>query len=335
VASKLRCAVIGAGRIGQIHATNIAQRVAGAELVAVADVRLDAARDLAARLNVPNVYADYREAIALASVDTVVVCTPTSTHYDVIMAAAARGLRIFTEKPVDLDLAKIDAIIAEVARRKVPFMVGFQRRYDPDFARMRAVVRDGGVGAVHVVRITSRDAVPPPESFIPTSGGLFLDMTIHDLDMVRFLTGSEVAGVYAKATVLVDPMFARAGDVDTAVITLTLENGALACIDNSRKAVYGQDQRAEVFGSSGMVSSANHVIDRVVRADEAGSHGSRLMSFFPERYADAYRLEMQAFVDLVQAGRPMDVTGHDGRQAVAIALAVQQSARDGRFVQLG
>ena len=195
-------------------------------------------------------------------------------------------------------------------------------------------MREGGIGTVHLVRISSRDAVPPPESFIPTSGGLFLDMSIHDLDMVRYLTGSEVTGVYAQATVLVDPMFARAGDVDTAVITLTLANGALACIDNSRQAVYGQDQRAEVFGSRGMVGSTNHVLDRVVHADQTGSHGARLMSFFPERYADAYRIEMQAFVDAVRAGQPMEVTGHDGRQAVAIGLAVQQSAREGRFVNL-
>src|SRR5690606_31723531 len=168
-----------------------------------------------------------------------------------------------------------------VAARGVPMMVGFQRRYDPDFARLRAMVAAGKVGDVHVVRITSRDAVAPPRSFISTSGGMFLDMTVHDLDMVRFVTGREVVGIYARASVLVDPMFAEEGDWDTAVLTLTLEGGALATIDNSRRAVYGQDQRVEVFGSAGMVAATNHAEDRVTSADATGAHGARLLAFFP------------------------------------------------------
>ena len=333
--STIRFAVLGAGRIGQIHATNLAQRVTGAQLVACADIRVEAADELARRLGHPRGFSDYREVLDLPEVDAVVVCTPTNTHHEIIMAAAARGKQIFTEKPIALELSKIDEILAEVAARGVAFMVGFQRRYDPDFARVRAIVSEGGIGQVHMVRITSRDAVPPPEAFIATSGGLFLDMTIHDLDILRYVTGSEVTGVYAKAAVLVDPMFARAGDVDTAVITLTLANGALAAIDNSRKAVYGQDQRLEVFGSAGMVSTANHTVDRVLHADGAGSHGARLMSYFPERYGDAYRREMQAFVDVLRAGAPVPVTGEDGRKAVTLALAVQRSAREGRFIALG
>jgi myo-inositol 2-dehydrogenase/D-chiro-inositol 1-dehydrogenase len=332
--SLLRCAVFGAGRIGRIHAANLARQVEGAQLVAIADIDLAAARDLADRLRVPTVTTDYTDLLGREDIDAVVVCTPTSTLFDVLRACIATGRAIFTEKPIDLELARIDAINAAVAERGVPMMVGFQRRYDPDFARVRAMVEAGAVGDVHVVRITSRDAVPPHRSFIPTSGGIFLDMTVHDLDMVRFVTGREVLGVYARGSVLVDPMFAEEGDWDTAVLTLTLEGGVLATIDNSRKAVYGQDQRIEVFGSAGVVAATNHAVDRVTSADETGAHSARLMAFFPERYADAYRLEMQAFVDAVRAGRPMPVTGADGRRATALALAATRSARENRYVSL-
>jgi myo-inositol 2-dehydrogenase/D-chiro-inositol 1-dehydrogenase len=195
-------------------------------------------------------------------------------------------------------------------------------------------VASGGVGEIHIVRITSRDAVPPPESFVPTSGGIFLDMTVHDLDMVRFITGREVTGVYARGTVMVDPRFAKYDDWDTAVLTLTLEGGALATIDNSRRAVYGQDQRVEVFGSTGMAAATNHAVDRVTTADRSGRHAARLMAFFPERYAEAYRLEMQAFVDALRAGRPMPVTAADGRKATALGVAARDSARENRFISL-
>jgi myo-inositol 2-dehydrogenase/D-chiro-inositol 1-dehydrogenase len=332
--SLLRCAVFGAGRIGRIHAANLARQVEGAQLVAIADLDHAAAGALADRLRVPTVTTDYTELLGRDDIDAVVVCTPTSTHYDMLLASVAAGKAIFTEKPIDLELARIDAINAAVAERGVPMMVGFQRRYDPDFARVRAMVEAGAVGAVHVVRITSRDAVPPHRSFIATSGGIFLDMTVHDLDMVRFVTGREIVGVYARASVLVDPMFAEEGDWDTAVLTLTLEGGVLATIDNSRSAVYGQDQRVEVFGSSGVVAATNHAVDRVTSADQAGAHAARLMAFFPERYADAYRLEMQAFADAVLAGRPMPVTGEDGRRATALAVAATRSARENRYVPI-
>lgn len=330
----LRCALFGAGRIGRIHGTNLARAIDGASLVAIADVDHAAASELAARLHVPVVSDDYQQLLRRDDVDAVVVCTPTATHYDVLMASAAAGKKIFTEKPIDLDLARIDAINSAVADAGVPMMVGFQRRYDPDFVRVREMVQAGAVGDIHVVRITSRDAVPPPRAFIPTSGGIFLDMTVHDLDMVRFVTGREVTGVYARASVLVDPMFAEEGDWDTAVVTLSLEGGLLATIDNSRRAVYGQDQRVEVFGSAGVVAASNHVVDRVVSADAQGGHSARLMAFFPERYADAYRLEMQAFVDAVHQGRPMPVTGQDGRRATALAIAATRSARENRYIAL-
>lgn len=332
MSDRLRCAVFGVGRIGRIHATNLARGVEGVQLAAIVDVDRGAAKQLAERLHVPVVATDYQEILDRDDIDAVVICTPTSTHFDVIMASAAAGKAIFTEKPVDLELARIDAINAAVASRGVPMMVGFQRRYDPDFARVQAMVAAGEVGDVHIVRISSRDAVPPPRSFVPTSGGIFLDMTVHDLDMVRFVTGREVVGVYARASVLVDPMFAEEGDWDTVVVSLTLEGGALATIDNSRRAVYGQDQRVEVFGAAGVVAATNHAVDRVTSANAAGAHAARLMAFFPERYADAYRLELQAFADAVRDGRPMPVTGFDGRRATAIAIAARESARENRYV---
>jgi myo-inositol 2-dehydrogenase/D-chiro-inositol 1-dehydrogenase len=330
----LRFGVLGAGRIGTIHATNLASRVAGAEVAVIADLNPEAAAALAAKLGVPRVAADYHEALAAPDVDAFAICTPSSTHYQVIMDALPVGKPIFSEKPLDLDVAKIERINAEVARRGVPLMLGFQRRFDPDFARIAAEVRAGRIGDIHIVRITSRDSVPPPESFIPTSGGLFLDMTIHDLDLVRFVSGAEVTSVYARATVLVDDMFARAGDWDTAVITLVLSNGALATIDNSRKTAYGYDQRLEVFGARGALSNTNVARDRVLCRDEAGEHGMPYVRFFPERYADAYRLEAQAFVDAVRAGHPVPVTGHDGRQATIIARALADSVRENRPVDI-
>lgn len=330
----LRVGVLGVGRIGRIHATNLARGVAGATLVALADPQPGPLADLAGELGGPRTYADYRDLLHAADIDAVAVCTPTSTHYQVLMDVAASGRSIFTEKPIDLDLGRIDDINAEVARRGLNMMVGFQRRYDPDFRRVRDLVQAGAVGDVHMVRISSRDAIPPSREFVPTSGGLFLDMTVHDLDIVRFLTGSEVTGVFAKGAVLVDPMFAEFEDWDTAVLTLTLANGALATIDNSRRAVYGQDQRIEVFGSKGMVAADNHAVDRVTAANAEGGRSARLVDFFPERYREAYRLEMQAFVDAVRAGAPMPVTGADGRQAVVIGMAARQSARENRFVTI-
>lgn len=322
------------GRIGRIHATNLARAISGATLVALSDPQPEPLARVAAELRVSRTAADYRELLTAPDIDAVVVCTPTSTHYQVLMDVAASGKQIFAEKPIDLDLARIDVINAEVARRGLNMMVGFQRRYDPDFRRVRDMVQAGAVGNIHIVRITSRDATLPSREFVPTSGGLFLDMTVHDLDIVRFVTGSEVTGVFAKGTVLVDPMFTEFEDWDTAVLTLTLANGALATIDNSRRAVYGQDQRVEVFGSGGVVAANNHAVDRVTAADVAGGRSARLVDFFPERYRDAYRLEMQAFVDALGAGTPMPVTGADGRQAVVLGMAATRSATENRFVEI-
>jgi len=331
---KLRFGVLGVGRIGKIHAENVARRIPQAELAALADVFPDELAKVAGRLNVPRTYADYRRVLELAEVDAVAVCTPTDTHYQIILDAASAGKHIFCEKPLELSLEKIRRINEHVANCGVQLMVAFNRRFDPNFFKVRELVKAGKVGEPHLLRITSRDPAPPPESYVRSSGGLFMDMTIHDFDMARYLMGSEVTEVYARAAVLVDPMFERAGDWDTAMITLSFASGAIGAIDNSRKAVYGYDQRVEVFGSEGMVTVRNNTPDNHIHFDRTGVHCSLPLHFFMERYTESYLREMQAFVEAVLAGQPAPVTGSDGLAAVQIALAAARSVRENRPVKL-
>jgi myo-inositol 2-dehydrogenase/D-chiro-inositol 1-dehydrogenase len=325
---------LGLGRIGRIHAGNLAGRIPGAEVVAAADVFPDSFAALAEHAGAVRTATDYRDVLAMADVDAVVICTPTNQHYQMILDAASAGKHIFCEKPIDLSLEKIDRINEHVEKCGVRMMVAFNRRFDPSFAKVREMVRSGKIGAPHVVRITSRDPAPPPESYIRASGGLFLDMTIHDFDMARYLAGSEVREVYARAGVLVDSVFERAGDWDTAVVTLAFENGAIGAIDNSRKAVYGYDQRVEVFGSEGMVAAGNNTPDSHVHLDGTGVHSSLPLNFFMDRYTESYLREMRAFVDAVRGGVAVPVTGHDGLMAVAVALAAAKSVRENRPVAL-
>src|SRR5712691_7025240 len=294
---RLRFGVLGVGRIGKIHAGNLSNQIPGAELAALSDVFPEDLAAVAAQLGVSKTVSDYRDLLQDRDLDAVVICTPTHTHYQIILDAAAAGKHIFCEKPIDLSIEKIQTINEEVRKRGVQLMVGFNRRFDPNFEKVREIVEAGKVGKPHVLRITSRDPGPPPEEYIRSSGGLFLDMTIHDFDMARYLVASEVTEVYAKASVLVDPVFEKAGDWDTAVVTLTFANGALGAIDNSRKAVYGYDQRVEVFGSEGMAAVHNNTPDTHIHCDRAGIHSALPLHFFLERYAESYLREMQVFVD--------------------------------------
>ncbi|MEW5987303.1 MAG: inositol 2-dehydrogenase [Chloroflexota bacterium] len=331
---RIRIGVIGAGRIGKIHAETIATRVAGAELAAVADVDRPAAQELAGRFHTPVVTADYRDLLDDSTIDAVAICSATDTHAPIIQAAAAAGKHIFCEKPIDHDLGRIDASLQAVEAAGVKLLVGFNRRFDPNFRKVRELVAAGKVGRPHLLRITSRDPAPPPIEYVKVSGGLFLDMTIHDFDMARFLIGSEVEEVYTAAAVLVDPAIGAAGDVDTAVIILKFRNGVIGTIDNSRQAVYGYDQRVEVFGSAGMVAVANNTPDTHVFYNADGAHASLPLYFFLERYMDAYVAEMQAFVECVVNDTPSPVTGLDGRIPVAIGLAARQSYLENRPVRL-
>jgi myo-inositol 2-dehydrogenase / D-chiro-inositol 1-dehydrogenase len=327
-------AVLGLGRIGKIHSANLAARVSGAKLVAVADVATAELTAAEERLGRPRAFSNYREVLALKEVDAVAICAPTDLHYQMILEAAAAGKHIFCEKPVDLAVERIERVVEEVGRRGVELMVGFQRRFDPSFQAMREAVEAGKIGEPQLLRISSRDPAPPPESYVRSSGGIFLDMTIHDFDIARYLMGSEVVEVHARAGVLVDSMFERAGDWDTALVSLGFANGAMGAIDNSRKAVYGYDQRAEVFGSAGMLASENQTATRYIVADAAGVHLPKPLNFFLERYEEAYAREMQAFVDAIAAGRKVPVGAEDGLKAVQIGLAAAKSVRESRAVKV-
>ncbi len=267
-------------------------------------------------------------------IDAVVICSSTDTHAQMIEEAAAAGKHIFCEKPIALDLLKIDHALQAVDKASIKLQVGFNRRFDPSFKRVRDLVATGELGAPHILRITSRDPAPPPISYIKVSGGIFLDMAIHDFDMARYLMGSEVEQVYAAGAVLVDPEIGKAGDVDTAVTTLYFANGALGVIDNSRKAVYGYDQRVEVFGSAGMALVTNKTPDNVTRSDAAGVHSALPLYFFVERYAEAYVVEMLEFVQCIRENKTPSVTGVDGRIPVVMGYAAKKSFEEHRPVRL-
>jgi len=332
--ARVNIALIGAGRIGRVHARNLARHIQGVNLMAVMDVNRQAAADLALELGIPNVYDDPQLIFSDQAIQAVVICSSTDTHARFIEEAALAGKDIFCEKPIALDLPSIDRALAAVERQRVKLQVGFNRRFDPSFNRLRTIVSQGKIGTPHLLRITSRDPTPPPISYIKVSGGIFLDMTIHDFDMARYVMGDEVEEVYATGSVLVDQAIGQAGDVDTAVTVLRFRSGALGVIDNSRKAVYGYDQRVEVFGSAGMALVANKAADQVVTSDEAGVHATKPLYFFVERYTEAYLLEMQEFVRCLLEDRTPPVTGIDGRIPIVMAYAAKRSLAERRPVRL-
>jgi len=331
---KLNVGVIGAGRIGRLHAEHLAYRVPGVELVAISDIIVSAAEQVAAQFQIPAVYQDHRRIMDDPAIQAVVICSSTDTHSQMIEEAAAAGKQIFCEKPIDYDLGRIDHALAAVKQAGVKLQIGFNRRFDPNFRRVRDVVAAGQIGRPQVLRITSRDPQPPPIAYVKVSGGIFLDMTIHDFDMARFLMGEEVDEVYAAGGVLVDPAIGEAGDVDTALITLRFKSGAMGSIDNSRKAVYGYDQRVEVFGSDGMVTVSNNLPDSAVVSTAQAVTGSLPLFFFVERYTEAYIAEMKAFVEAVVQDTPPPVTGLDGRKPVVMGYAAGKSYRENRPVKL-
>lgn len=330
----IKIGVIGAGRIGKLHAENLVHRIPEAEVLGIADVVPTAAQVTAAHLGIPVATADYRDLLANPDLDAVAICSATNTHAQIIVEAAEAGKHIFCEKPIDHDLDKIDAALDAVAKAGVKLQVGFNRRFDPNFRAVREAIITGKVGEPHIVRITSRDPAPPPVEYIKVSGGIFLDMTIHDFDMIRFLMDSPVTEVFAAGSVLVDPEIGAAGDVDTAIITLRFESGAIGVIDNSRKAVYGYDQRVEVFGSQGAIAAENNTPYRATFSDANGVHSPSPLYFFLERYNEAYVAELQSFIDAIKNDSRPPVTGDDGRMPVVIGLAAWKSLRENRPVKL-
>lgn len=327
----VRIGLLGCGRIGQVHAQTIAA-VDGATLIAVSDAVPQAAEALGSRYGAKVLSAE--DLITAQDVDAVAICTPTSTHYDLIHQSAAAGKAIFCEKPIDLSTERTRECIVAVGEAGVPFMTAFNRRFDPSFAHLHAQLRAGAIGDTELVTILSRDPAPPPISYIEQSGGLFRDMMIHDLDMGRFLLGEEPVTVFAAGSNLVDPAIGAAGDIDTAAVTLTTAGGKICQISNSRRATYGYDQRIEVHGSGGLLKVENQLEHSVVQADQDGFVGAPARHFFLERYARAYQLEMEHFVSSLVRGEAPRPTIEDGLRAQILADAAQQSLETGKPVAI-
>ena len=322
----LKVGLLGAGRIGQVHAVNIAAHP-GSILAAISDVNSAAAETLAASHGTS--VRSSEEIIADDAIDAVLIATSTDTHSDLIEAATAAGKAVLCEKPVDLSLQRARACLRQAAATGRPVMIGFNRRFDPNFAALKAAADAGEIGKAELLSIASFDPAPPPLAYVKVSGGLFRDMTIHDFDMALWLMGSAPETVTAKASSIVDPEIGAAGDVDTAVITLTWADGRIAVIKNSRRAVYGYDQRIELLGSEGMLQAGNMLETTVVKSTKAGVTGAKPTYFFLERYMPAYAREWDAFVAAVTGGGAVPVTLEDGVAALAVAEAATRSAKSG------
>ena len=327
--------IIGVGRIGKIHAENIVSSMSQGRLKAIADVNLTPEIEAWAKnLGVASIEKDPAALLADKDIQAVLICSSTDTHADLVAAAARAGKHIFCEKPVDLTVAKVAAALEAVNKAGVKLQVGFHRRFDHNFRRVRDLVESGAIGTPQLIKISSRDPAPPPPDYIAVSGGIFLDMTIHDFDMARFQAGSEVVEVYAAGAVLIDQAIGKAGDVDTAIVTLRFASGALAVIDNSRKAAYGYDQRLEVFGGKGAAAAENDAPSTVKLSNESGVIGDKPLYFFLERYQQSFVDEMRAFIDAVACGKPTLVTGEDGLQDLRVGLAAKLSLAESRPVKL-
>lgn len=331
---KVNIGVIGVGRIGRLHARNLKYQVPGSKVLAVADIFEKSAREVAARLEIPIAEKDYRILLENKDIDAVVICSSTDTHAQIISEAAQAGKHIFCEKPIALDVDKIDQAITAVKKAGVKLQVGFNRRFDPSFKKAKELVAKGTIGTPHLVRITSRDPEPPPISYIKVSGGIFLDMMIHDFDMARYLLNQEVVELMAVGSCLIDPAIGEAGDIDTAIVTLKYEKGAWGTIDNSRKAVYGYDQRIEIFGSEGCVTVENKKPTGVIVNGANDIRSDKPVFFFIERYREAYLAEMEEFIKCIQENKETPVGGFDGKISVQMGYAAKESLTKGSFVKI-
>jgi len=333
----LNIGIIGAGRIGKVHAQSIINYVRTAKVTAIADPFMtDETAAWAKDMGIASISKNHLDIINDKSIDVVLICSSTDTHSAISLEAIAAGKHVFCEKPIDHDIGRINSVLD--ALKKAPpslkYMVGFNRRFDHNFRAVRKAVEDGKIGKVELVKITSRDPEPPSAEYAAVSGGIFLDMTIHDFDMVRYLSGEEVVEVYTQPAVLVDPAIGEAGDFDSAVITMKLASGALAVIDNSRRCAYGYDQRAEVFGSGGAAASANDGASTVQISTNDGVTGEKPLFFFLERYMQAFATEVMEFIEAVVNDTPVPVDAQAGLEAVLIGIAATKSAKEGRPVKI-
>jgi len=325
--------IIGVGRVGRLHANILTSRVPKARLIAIADIFAESAKSAAEAYGIPDYSTDASELINSSALDAIVICSSTDTHVGYIVEAAGAGKQVFCEKPIDHDLAAIDRALRAVEAKGVKLQVGFNRRFDSGHARVKRAIDAGEIGQPHTLTITSRDPAPPPIDYIKVSGGLMMDMMIHDFDLCRFLLG-DVEEMYAMADVMVDPAIGQAGDVDTAKVMLRFENGAIGTIENSRQAVFGYDQRVEVFGSGGEARTGNVHPNQVTISDAGGVRRDPIMHFFVERYFESYVAEMNAFVDAIEQDTDVPVNGADGRAPVVMAMAGLRSLRENRPVRL-
>ena len=333
MARKVKIAVIGTGRMGSVHTRNIATLIPEADLVAVCDIRLEVAQAVARELGIQRVVKDYHELLADKEIEAILVASSTDTHAFIMKDVAAAGKHIFCEKPLALELEKIDEALEAVRKAGVKLQVGFNRRFDKSFQQVHAVVASGQIGRPCILRITNRDPDFPAMEFLRVSGGIFLDLAIHDFDMVRFQVG-EVEEVYATGGVLLKPELNEFGDIDTDVVTLKFANGAVGSIDNSRKAVYGYDQRLEVFCSNGTAMANNEAETTAVKGNRDGFLSAKPPYFFMQRYAPCYVEEVRQFIECVRDDKPTPTTGADGRAAVVLGYAAWKSLRENRPVKV-
>lgn len=332
----LKIGIIGAGRIGKVHLESISYHVKNATVTAMADPFMNEETEKLIRsYGVSKMTKDYKDILNDKDIDAVLVCSSTDTHAAISIEAINAGKHVFCEKPVDHSIEKIQAVADALKEHPdIKFQVGFNRRFDHNFAAIRKAYDDGKIGEAHILKITSRDPEPPNPAYIKVSGGIFLDMTIHDFDMACFLTDSDVEELYVNSAVLVDPAIGEQGDVDTAIITMKMANGALAVIDNSRKAAYGYDQRAELFGSKGMVATSNDTVSSAVISNADGVTGEKPLFFFLERYMGSFSEEMRQFTEAVINDTEVPVGIHAGLQSVKIGLAARKSVEEHRPVKI-
>jgi len=331
----IKTGIIGAGRMGQIHSENILHYIKDAEIKTIADVFADNIRDWAISSGIKNISKDPKDIINDPEIDAVFICSPTNTHAQLAVEAARAGKDIFCEKPIDLDLGKIKEVLKVINESGVKFMPGFNRRFDHNFKEVHEFINQGKIGKTNLIKITSWDPSPPPYDYIKVSGGIFLDMTIHDFDMARFLSGSEVLEVYTNAAVLVDPKIGKEyKDYDTAIINLKFKNGSMGVIDNCRKAPHGYDQRVEVLGSEGTVQILNDTSSSAIFSSDKGICSEKPLNFFTERYAGAYIEEIKAFYDAIINDKETPVTATDGLKSVELGVAALKSAQENRPVKM-
>jgi myo-inositol 2-dehydrogenase / D-chiro-inositol 1-dehydrogenase len=330
---RVKIAVIGTGRIGSVHTRNLVNSIPEADMVAVCDIRLDVAQAVADELGIERVVKDYHQLLEDKDIEAVLIATNTDTHAFIVKDVANARKHIFCEKPLALDLESIDDVMKTVEKTGIKLQVGYNRRFDKSFQRVREVVKSGEIGHPCILRITNRDPEPPSLEYAKTSGGMFLDMSIHDFDMVRFQIG-EVEEVYAIGNVLIAPYLKDIGDVDIDIITLRFANGAIGSIDNSRQCTYGYDQRLEVFCVNGVAIAGNEYENTVIKGDAGGYHAAKLPRFFIQRFADCYVDEVRQFLQCVRDDQPVTPTGYDSRASVLLGLAAWESFRQNRPINI-